>query len=519
MQAENELSVEGEAIWRDLKTQFEWADKFDLFVLFTNNPLISKVLRERIKLIYTGNQTPIHYFEPQAPETLIYDVFSFLDPLEDEHLDDSQRSPIWLELNKYGEQWESEQKSLLARMNESRDRLRKHHPRPFVIVLNNDLSQLVRIISPDLWSVRGYSRILTQDFLVEVKEIDSGISQPIHTENLFNIHKERIDDIDQHPKIKEWQRLVDRDAQGIDVLYAGYDAFCTAFDNGFYKLAENISSVFLEKAYHLKDEQKEDRQVLKGLSAALNCSGDINKYHGNFSAAEKNYSESLRLSRQLQQLLGDQSEVLREISVSLNKVGDINQSLGNTAEVLEQYSESLAIRRQIQQLMGDKPEVLRDISVSLEKVADITQTLGNASESLAQYSESLAIRRQLQQLLGDRPEVFRDISVSLNKVGNINHLLGNTTEALAQYSESLALRRQIRQLLGDQPQVLNDISRSLNNLGYTHQKSGANDKANPYFNESLALLTRLQSLCPDDPTIPKQINWVNARLAEIGEGG
>jgi tetratricopeptide (TPR) repeat protein len=486
MQAKNELSVEGEEIWQDLKIQFEWADKFDLFVLFTNNPLISKLLRERIKLIYTGNQTPIHYFEPQAPETLIYDVFSFLNPLENEHLGDSERSPIWLELNKYGEQWEAEQKSLLARMNESRDRLRKHHPRPFVIVLNDDLSQLVRIISPDLWSVRAYSRILTQEFLVEVKEVGSGISQPIHTENLFNIHKERIDDIDQHPKIKEWQRLVDKEAQGIDVLYAGYDAFCVAFDNGFYEQAENVANIFLKKSYHLKAIQKDDQQVLRGLSVALECVGNINQYHGDFSTAKKNYSGSLALHRQRQRLSGDQPQILRDISISLEKIGVINQSMGNYTEALPLYERSLSIREKV--LGPEHPGV----ATTLNNLAVLYQSMGNYTEALPLYERALSIS---EKVLG--PE-HPDVATTLNNLAMLYESMGNYTEALPLYERALSISEKV---LGPEHP---DVATTLNNWAVLYQSMGNYTEALPLYERALSI--REKVLGPEHPDVAATLN-------------
>lgn len=73
-----ELSIAGEAFWRELKTHLEWSEGFELFFFFTNNPQISALLIERIKGLYRDNACQLYYFAPSQPDTLIADALGFI---------------------------------------------------------------------------------------------------------------------------------------------------------------------------------------------------------------------------------------------------------------------------------------------------------------------------------------------------------------------------------------------------------------------------------------------------------
>ena len=502
MSTEHEFSVEGEAFWRELKINLEWAKGFELIMLFSNNPIISQLVQQYIKAIDPEQQTPINYFEPESADTLIVDCLGFLDSLA------GNSNPIWLELSQYGDDWTSAHTSVLGRINERRDGLRKRNPQPLVIVLNADFARKIQSIAPDLWSVRCLSRVLTQDFLITPQAV--GQTPLLSSE--ADYAGEKTDDINQHPLLIEWQRLLDNNAEGVDVVYAGYDAFRVSFDMGYYTQAEQITEPLLKLAQKLNQASPNEPDILRALSFALTCLGDIYEVQGNLPQAKDSYTESLETTRQIQQLSGDQPEVLRDISISFEKLGSVNQALDNLTEASSLYSESLAIHRQRQQLLGDQPEVLREISVSLEKLGEINQQQGDLTQALALFSESLALRRQLQQSLGEQPETLRDISVSLDRLGDVNQLLGNLNQALTLLSESLAMRQQLQQIQGDQPQVLKDICASQINLGELHQQLGQQDKAVEYFNQSLALLHRLQKITPRAAYIERWMKYVNEQL-------
>lgn len=509
MQTKHELSVEGETLWRELKIYLEWSESFELIFLFTDNTIVSQLIQKQVKALYVDNDVPVHYFEPTESQSLIVDCLSFIQALSDTS-DTNQRSPIWLEINQYGEQWAAEQTNLIQRINERRDGLRTRNPQPFVVVLPAAFSQMVYKLAPDLWSVRTFSQTLDQTFLVSVEQVSGEIPLPDRVEDKPD--NDKTEDIRLHPAMVEWQRLVDKSAEGIDVFYAGYNAFDAAFDTGYYSEAQQVSEQLLVKANELNRTSADNPQTLRTLYVAFHCKGQINEAYGRLSEAENAYTESLKITQQIQHLSADKAEALRDISVSLEKLGNIKTQSGNLTEALSLFSESLVLRRQCQQLLGDQPDVLRDISVSLNKLGNIYQQQGDLTQALGLFSESLALRRQLQQLLGEQPEVLRDISIALNKLGDIHRELGNLNQALALFSESLTLFRQLQQLSGSQPKVLQDLCLSQMKLGEIYQLQNNKDKAIDYYNSSLAILEKLKNIHPGAAYIEKWVGWIEGKV-------
>jgi tetratricopeptide (TPR) repeat protein len=436
MAINREFSVEGEEFWRELSVYLEWSNGFALIFLFCNNAQITQLVMDHIKAIHIGNENPLHYFAPTSPETLIVESLDFVQSFGDS----GQKSPVWLDLSQYGDQWSTPQLNVIQRINERRDGIRKHNPQPLIIVLNTDFAQKVPFIAPDLWSVRTYSRLLRPDFLVDVETVERILAAPDEDAQHSG---DKVDDIEKHPLLVEWRRLVAMGAQGIDVVSAGYDAFGVVFDAGYYQEAQEIADVLTDKARELGSESVEQ---LRATMLTVGCIAQINEVNGDLEQAKSSYTEALNIARQIHQLVGDEQKVLRDISVSLDKLGKVNQQLGELAQASTLFSESLALRRQLQQSLGDQPPLLRDVSVSLENLGNIYQSMRDLSRALPLCTEALCIRQQLQSLLGDQPQVLQDICLSQIKLGEIYQLQSDQNKALDCFNQSLELLHRLQKL-------------------------------------------------------------------------
>ncbi|MFT4928751.1 MAG: tetratricopeptide (TPR) repeat protein [Phenylobacterium sp.] len=524
MAAAHQFTPEGEEMLRELSTLLEWSEGFELIFLFTDNSFVSNLIRDRIKDIYSGHQTSLYYFEPSEPETLIVDCLDFLlsqskDAREEGESDttDSKRSPIWLELNQHGEQWQAEQVNLIQRINERRDGIRTRTPQPLVILMTEDFSREVYRLAPDLWSVRSDSRTLDHTLLLEVEQVGGGDLLPLDVVDGDRFADDIDDAISQHPAVIEWQRLLDKGAEGIDVFWAGYNAFNATYEAGYYSQARQVSVPLIVMANQLNQTLNNDPSTLRVLAVAFQCGGRINVAYGELLPAQISFEKSLALCRQRQQLEGNNSEVLSDISSGLDRLGDIHQQSADLTTALELFTESLELRRQRQQLLGDKPQVLRDISVSLEKLGDIYQLQSDLPQALVLFSESLALRRQLQQLLGEQAEVLSDINLALGRTGLVQQQLGNLTQAWAFYSDALTVNHQRQQLWGDQPTILEDIYSSQMSIGTVYQLQNNKNKALQYYEQSLAGLHHLREIQPDIAIVKGWIKWINGQIKQLDD--
>ena len=85
--------------------------------------------------------------------------------------------------------------------------------------------------------------------------------------------------------------------------------------------------------------------------------------------------------------------MLRDLSVSLNNVGGAENDAGHGQEALAAYRESLEISRQLRQALGETPQVLDDLAVSLERLAAAQATdVGGRKAAIA---EAIALRERL----------------------------------------------------------------------------------------------------------------------------
>jgi predicted TPR repeat methyltransferase len=139
--------------------------------------------------------------------------------------------------------------------------------------------------------------------------------------------------------------------------------------------------------------------------------------------------------------------VLRDLSISLNKLGDAESEAGRGEAALQAYRESLELSRQLRQALGDGPQVLRDLSISLERVGDAEREAGRGEAALQAYRESLELRRQLRQALGDGPQVLDDLAFSLQRMSSME--ARSLADRRADVEEALQLRRQLAAALPD----------------------------------------------------------------------
>ena len=342
-----QLTAEGEAAWLRLKTHLEWCDGFALVYLFSDQPGVIEVFRERLADIHRARVTRLRQYEPRAPQDLIPGLLlRLLEPTSGEL---HQASPLWADLSQHaGADWGQARLGLLARLNEQRERLRTRQPRPVVLVLPVAERAESVAIAPDLWSIRQFT-LTTGPWLRAAPATGPATHPAVSLPQPFPLSAQ------EQAQLQEWRRVHRHAAADRGALRAGWAAWQGLQDKRQLPKAEVVAGQALALA--------------RGLAAQ-----------------------------------GETPEALRDLSVSLNNVGKTAQALGRWDEARAAFEESLAISRQILQRIGETPEALRDLSVSLDNVGNTAQALGRWDEARAAFEEGLRIGERLAEALPEAPD-------------------------------------------------------------------------------------------------------------------
>jgi hypothetical protein len=157
------LNREGEDAWLRFKQHLEWCDEFALVFLFSDQPAIISILRERLAAIYRARITGLEIPLPQTPDELLEDLLPrLLSPFQYQQ---ALNAPIWLDLTRTpsglsgdgASVWREAGLQFLARLNEQREPLRRVLTKPLILVLPLADKARVKALAPDLWAIRHFS--------------------------------------------------------------------------------------------------------------------------------------------------------------------------------------------------------------------------------------------------------------------------------------------------------------------------------------------------------------------------
>ena len=206
--------------------------------------------------------------------------------------------------------------------------------------------------------------------------------------------------------------------------------------------------VLLSGSGHLESNKVQRAQFTRQLGEAYGYTGDYDK-------ARTYLKESIRLSKELNDLQG--------VALAFNTLGDIDQDQGEYTTATIHHNVSLTLFRQVNDLHG--------IVDALTDLGRTAQGRGEYLEAKIRYQESLAISQDMD----DKETIIE----TLDYLGGAAENQGAYDEARYYFEESLANCRQ----LGDQSRIAN----VLDNLGRIAEHQRNYDASQIYYNESLAI--------------------------------
>ncbi len=343
--------------WQELKNHLEWAERFNLIILFVSDESLVDVFRTRLYHQQKGRVSTLKILKPKKAASLTKDFFSALES----QIIPEVNVPLWLELYQHSDEWDAARNDFFSRLNEYRDQLRYKFPYPVIILVPLDYKRHLRDIAPDLWSIRSFT-----DELLSTVNISS-LAHETTPQHSYHFEKSSNDSTE----IAEWRRIQSQETSDYDQQQVGWRAFDAAFKLGNRKLAEQIINTCLTITRKQINSTPDSTDSLRYLTVFLNKKGNLENALGRREAAYELYLESLKISRRLLETLGETPESLRDLSVSLNNVGNIENALEFRDEAKEHFKECLLLLKRLKSAMPDIKEYDEIIEEIKEKLGSL----------------------------------------------------------------------------------------------------------------------------------------------------
>ena len=550
------LGSQAEGEWQRLRQQLEFADGFWLGFLFSPHPGVTRTFRRRTETFLRGRLLPLNPLVAETAEEipdLLPQLFGVAESEDHPPL-------VWIEAagvdlagagGRGPAPWARAWDDLLLRLNERRERLRRHLRHGLILVGHPDMKPRTRNAAPDLWSIR--SLVLEPQpptalspypggLADKEQERNKDLTRPVPHDGSYAAHQ-RVAEAGEISE-RRARKLVREDRPPIELLRLA----AADLDAGRVGDAIDRAAAAIEQLETAPEESEVDRAAVYALLAYaeridgdpaaaadhmqravdllphrsdrrallwLDFLGEMAESRGDNAERRRIREDLLARSRERNGLLDNAPEALRDLSISLDRAGDLYRDMGLLQEAREVYEESLALTRRLLEEIGDSPQALRDLSVSLHRAGDLYRNLGLLREAREAYEESLAISRRLLEEIGDSPQALRDLSVSLNRAGNLYRDLGLLQETQEAYEESFAITRRLLKEIGASPQALRDLSVSLDNAGDLYRDLGRLQEAREAYEESLAISRRLLEEIGDSPQALRDLSVSLARAGDL----
>ncbi len=389
------LDPQGQAEWKRLESQIELAEGFWLGFLFTPSAETAGLLRERLESELKRRGHALLVRDPSTADDLVASL-SWLTA------DETRDAPyIWLQAirpvdgrTKAGESWSRAWETLLLRLNERRDALRRHTGGGVILVAPPAVKPLARDAAPDLWSIRA--------LVMEAPAPESSGGR--------------------EPEFREIPRLpaVPADpattpVETEDNVHALGRAVVALEKQGRYAEAIPLAERALTLTERiLGSEHPQTATSLNNLAGLLCATGD-------YAAARSLYQRALAIR---QKRLGSDDP---QTAASLNNLAGLLESTGDYAGARPLYERALTIREA--QLGATHP----DTAMSLDGLASLLESTGDYAGARPLYERALAIRET--RLGPDHP----DTAQSLNNVAGLLCAIGDYAGARPLYERALAI--------------------------------------------------------------------------------
>ncbi|MEM9457558.1 MAG: tetratricopeptide repeat protein [Myxococcota bacterium] len=462
--------------WSRLSTHIEWADRFWVLFVFTDDPRVSNTLRQRTHDQLAGEGIGFRVLSPEGPEG-VDDVITGLlagppiaiNWVDLVHHDDPTGEPAWAEA------WAR----VMMRLNERREALRRRSPQGG-IVFATTLGRLDQTpaLAPDLWTIRALLlRVATEPGpLPSIHVMDFEVRSP---------GPRRVPTRDRELARQAVAQAPGRDLKRLAALVALVEA---ETGDATLEPAHEVDALVTELAEALALEQQ------GSLVNALRRVGDV-------LVAEKYDADAVPFYRHV----AERGEVVYgtrahpEVAAAL---GGLGRALAQMARYSKDHS--AALRKEALEVTRESVEVSRELAREHSQPEPYQRALAEALDSLVlRLKESNHAREALVvceevvehwQALVDQvhDQALARLATALRTLGDCYAALGQREEALASTQHAVALHRDLasrrpRRFLSQLAQSLFSLGVRLNQVGRLQEGLDAQEEAHALIRDAAAM--------------------------------
>jgi len=508
------LGRQGEAEWQRLRRQLELADGFWLGFVFTPDPRVATALRDRAATFLRGRVRRLELIQPASPGELRHAITKLFSPVDPAH------GCRWLEClstdppGRKGGEWTEAWDAFALRLNERRDRLRRHVAAGVIIVAPPTAKPRIRDAAPDLWSVRAL--VLEPPGLI-AEPLDGRISLglervPTRGEVATASVRRRRKSLAGAASPRA-VRLLSRaeglladgaTGEAVSAASAAVEALkaegapAHALAEGLWTLARAEAEdgdpaaalEHIDRALELNLEESDSDRV-----DWLSLRGGLHKELGALEEAAADYSRAVELLRSQVRAASDAevAEVTKRLSASLDQLGGALLRLAKLGAARQVFEEALEIDRRVCSEQGEKKAALLNLVHGLHRIGDVRLSQGDLSGASAAYEESMSLALELLSHDQSDAKAIIAVALSLSRLGNSLRLSGDISKAASAFKVGLSMARLLLREHGETAEHLQMLSSLLVDVGDNCASQGDLVGALSMYEESLSIARRLVS--------------------------
>jgi tetratricopeptide (TPR) repeat protein len=256
-------------------------------------------------------------------------------------------------------------------------------------------------------------------------------------------------------------------------------------------------------------------QDVRGEMAAQFGLGDVLLRSKGLVAAQAAYSEARRLAAQ--RLTTDEAspECLSDLSFAEEKLGDVLVAQGDSQHALTAYRGALSVAQVLEACDPTSVRWQRDLSARLIKVGGVLMSLGDQTGALEAFAKALANRESLAA--GDLANTTwqADLSVSYEKMGDVLLERGDAGEALAAYRSVLKIWKELDERDSTNTMWKRNLAMGHNKIGDALCAQGDERGALAAYREALAIRESLAARDRSNNEWRRDISVSHRKLGEV----
>lgn len=252
-------------------------------------------------------------------------------------------------------------------------------------------------------------------------------------------------------------------------------------DQKQYHLVENYYLMALEGYIKLEDKCN--------VAVTLNNLGNLHQNLKQYSKAEKEYQEALKIYRDLAKSRSFEDK--SDVAMALNNLAILHTSLNQYTQAEQEYKEALVIYQELAKAKRDA------------YIAYVAQTLNNLAalyNKLSKYEEAekeleMALKYYYELSKSNRYAFIEYVAGTLNNLASLHENLLNYEKAEFEYQEALKIYRELAET--NREAYIVEVANTLNNIAVMHAKLNQFDKAEVEWKQALKIYRELAIVIHD----------------------